>query len=131
MNKEELLKLTPGDNYFKITVISEDGKIEREYKVNIKVKQGEILLSQAIFNQYPNIQEKATLDKTSEQVNENGLFKSISTNFNGIKGTPTYYFRGNVENYVDFAGFTWRIVRINEDGTIRLIMQDGIKNGMK
>ena len=23
-------------------------------------------------------------------------------------------------NYVSFAGFTWRIVRINEDGTIRI-----------
>jgi len=34
----------------------------------------------------------------------------------------SYYFRGNVtNNYVKFAGFYWRIVRINGDGTIRLI----------
>ena len=34
----------------------------------------------------------------------------------------SYYFRGNViNNYVSFAGFTWRIVRINGDGSIRLI----------
>lgn len=34
----------------------------------------------------------------------------------------TYYFRGNVENnYVYFANFFWRIIRINGDGTLRLI----------
>ena len=38
----------------------------------------------------------------------------------------SYYFRGNVENYLDFAGFTWRVVRINEDGTVRLILNDRI-----
>ena len=36
----------------------------------------------------------------------------------------TYYFRGDVNNnYVYFAGFYWRIIRINGDGTIRLIYQ--------
>lgn len=39
----------------------------------------------------------------------------------------TYYFRGAVENnYVSFAGFTWRIVRINGDGTIKLILNNVI-----
>ena len=34
----------------------------------------------------------------------------------------SYYFRGNVtNNYVYFAGFYWRIIRINGDGTIRMI----------
>lgn len=34
----------------------------------------------------------------------------------------SYYYRGNVSNnYVRFAGYYWRIVRINGDGTIRLI----------
>ena len=44
-------------------------------------------------------------------------------------GRPTYYFRGNVtNNYVSFAGYTWRIVRVNEDGTVRLIMSNEINN---
>ena len=34
----------------------------------------------------------------------------------------SYYFRGNVtNNYVKFAGFYWRIVRINGDGSVRVI----------
>ena len=34
----------------------------------------------------------------------------------------TYYFAGNVtDNWVRFGGFYWRIIRINGDGTLRLI----------
>ena len=37
------------------------------------------------------------------------------------KGT-TYYWRGDVENnYLEFANKYWRIIRINEDGSIRII----------
>ena len=47
----------------------------------------------------------------------------------------SYYFRGNVtNNYVKFAGFYWRIIRINGDGSIRMIYAgdadviDGLSN---
>ena len=34
----------------------------------------------------------------------------------------SYYYRGNVKNnYVSYAGYIWRIIRQNGDGTIRLI----------
>ena len=34
----------------------------------------------------------------------------------------TYYFAGNpTDNWVSFAGFYWRIIRINGDGTLRMI----------
>ena len=33
----------------------------------------------------------------------------------------TYYYTGNSSNWVQFAGFYWRIIRINGDGTIRII----------
>ena len=37
-------------------------------------------------------------------------------------GKPTYYYRGSVENnYVKFAGYFWRIIRINSNGSIRMI----------
>ena len=40
----------------------------------------------------------------------------------------TYYFRGApTYNYVKFAGYCWRIVRINADGSYRLIF-DGLSN---
>ena len=38
-------------------------------------------------------------------------------------GGTTYYYTGNPNNWVQFAGFWWRIVRINGDGSIRMIYQ--------
>ena len=41
----------------------------------------------------------------------------------------TYYYRGNVKNNnVYFAGFYWQIVRINGDGSIRLMYNGTVKN---
>lgn len=76
----------------------------------------------------------------------NGLYKSDKTN----NGYPTYYYRGEVENnYVKFANYAssgsytyknldanntysytngnnilWRVVRVNEDKTVRLISEN-------
>ena len=37
----------------------------------------------------------------------------------------SYYYRGNVvDNYVNFAGMCWRVVRIAGDGTVKLILED-------
>ena len=84
------------------------------------------VLSKAILEDNKLITAEPTLTTSSNNTkDESGLYSSTATN----TGDATYYFRGNVENnYVSFAGFTWRIVRINEDGTVRLIMQDGINN---
>ena len=52
---------------------------------------------------------------------------SIEDGTNGIYSSEddlgtSYYFRGNVtNNYVKFANKYWRIIRINGDGTIRMI----------
>ncbi len=54
-------------------------------------------------------------------------FNQVATTDEGIWSAEddlgtSYYFRGAVENnYVKFAGFYWRIIRINGDGTIRMI----------
>ena len=38
-------------------------------------------------------------------------------------GGTSYYYTGNPNNWVQFAGFWWRIIRINGDGSIRMIYQ--------
>ena len=69
-----------------------------------------------------------TLQKLGLTANEGTPdFTQTATTDEGIYATEddygtTYYFRGAVENnYVKFAGYYWRIIRINGDGSIRLI----------
>ena len=38
-------------------------------------------------------------------------------------GKESYYYTGNPDNWISFAGFYWRIIRINGDGSIRIIYQ--------
>ena len=58
----------------------------------------------------PNFANVATTDE--------GVYKVSD----GMYGGYSYYWRGAVtNNYVKFGGFCWRIIRINGDGSIRMI----------
>ena len=116
--------LAVGKNTLPIRVIAEDGS-EKIYNVNVTRKQA--VQNVSIFGKkFEVVDAEPTLTTSSNNTADaSGLYTSTATN----TGKPTYYFRGNVtNNYVKFAGQTWRIVRINEDGTIRIIMQDGIND---
>ena len=64
----------------------------------------------------PTVNTDGSVNVASAE-SENSLLCSAPDNY----GT-SYYFRGNVSNnYVKFANFYWRIVRINGDGSIRVI----------
>ena len=113
-----------GENIYNVKVISADKSNTNEVKVLVKYIKTEKV---SIFGKiYSALDTTPTLTTSSNNSNDlNGLYKSTAT----TTGDATYYFRGNVEdNYVSFAGTTWRIVRVNEDGTIRMIMQNGINN---
>ena len=71
---------------------------------------------------------KDTIEKLGLSANEGTPnFGITATTDKGIYSAQddygtSYYFRGAVtNNYVKFAGFYWRIIRINGDGSIRLI----------
>ena len=58
-----------------------------------------------------------------------------STSTNGLyylkrnDDLDTFYFRGtSVNNYMTFAGKEWRVVRINKDGSIKIVLNDSIGN---
>lgn len=54
---------------------------------------------------------------------KNVLTENVVTSGNGIYNiNNSYVFRGDsVDNYISFAKKTWRILRVNSDGTIRMI----------
>ena len=78
-------------------------------------------------NSYTPDFTKSACDDSSCESHEKGIYETTDTD-----GNPTYYYRGSVENnYVKFADFYWRIIRINSNGSIRMIY-DGTsahKNG--
>ena len=123
---EKKLQVGQTDNYklrlwLNFDALTEDEIASMEgQSIFLKLK---ITAEQVFKTQYPLL-----ADKIMEQgvvTTGSGLYASTDTN----SGKPTYYYKGAVENnYVSFAGYTWRVIRINEDGTVRLIMEDGINN---
>ena len=82
------------------------------------------------FNIYePNAGEQI-LENYPTQLTRNDFSVTVTDTTTGTiyyadtsKGR-TYYFAGNpTDNWVRFGGFYWRIIRINEDGSIRMIYQ--------
>ena len=64
----------------------------------------------------PTVNADGTVQVTSTE-STNGYLCSAPDDY----GT-SYYYRGNVENnWVKFGGYYWRILRINGDGSIRMI----------
>ena len=119
-------KLSPGIYTIKCEVTNGAG-ITKSIEKNITVKKArflrEAILQNGVIESIPTL--TASSNKTDEK---SGVYKSTETN----SGNPTYYFRGNVENNnLNFAGYNWKIVRVNEDGTIRIVMNDGINNNAK
>jgi len=64
----------------------------------------------------PTVNDDGTVNVTSAE-STNGYLCSAPDDY----GT-SYYYRGNVtNNYVKFGGYYWRILRVNGDGSIRMI----------
>ena len=99
-----------GDNYEEV----EKEKEERDPTLSKLIKQHNTLVTKQ-----PNFGPSYYGRDTA------GLY---STN-NTTNGNETFFFRGDVKNnYVVFAGLTWKIMRINEDGTIRMALNGVIDN---
>ncbi len=77
-----------------------------------------------------NHEASATAAKTAIKAKGTPNFAKIAPNDTETDGLymaeddegESYYYRGAVKNnYVTFAGFTWRIIRRNGDGSVRMI----------
>ena len=78
------------------------------YFDQVKTLNNAILADNTVNEGTPNFANRATTDE--------GMYATTDN-----LGT-SYYFRGAVtNNYVSFAGYYWRIIRINGDGSIRII----------
>lgn len=95
--------------------------LKANIKIGLEDTQEENFAATILAN---NEIKKESLTKVGEEaaITNEGLIETASDVGNA------YYFRGAVENnYVTFANLTWRIVKINGDGSIKLILNDYIE----
>ncbi len=123
------------DNKLASSIVSNqlliEGNTTKTYKLEIKPKKrteysGELMVALGSKNNATfgdiiidnsNIKKNPTTKFNTSAVENEGLIKVKND-----EGT-SYYFRGNiVNNYVSFADLTWRIVGINSDGSVKLVL---------
>ena len=127
------------DNYFimpesNVTLRANWSKVELA-----KSMDGEIYETKTL---YEVVEDQATMDNISSTYvsSSNGIdFSRTSSNTNGRgvytrAGTendryPVHYFRGNVNNnYVNYAGYCWKMVRTTSTGGVKLMYEGTISS---
>ena len=79
------------------------------------------LLSQ-ILKDNPTRDTRDTYDAVFTNNTTGTLFTATEKNVHNTTDTTVYYYAGNTtNNWVKFAGFYWRIIRTNADGSIRML----------
>ena len=122
-----VINYNTNDNYYLVTEYLDSKEDQSDlmgkvFNIDVSLEQVEDSIQNKIIAQLdttgkcPTVNSDGSVNVTSAE-SENSLLCSASDAY----GT-SYYYRGNVtNNYVKFAGFYWRVVRINGDGSIRLI----------
>lgn len=127
--------------------VKPNSTVRTNLKIWLDEKEVSSVNGEQVFNAVVEVTDKETISLPTfketilannggvESINAKGVpdFSLIATNNEGLYATNdedgiSYYFRGAVSNnYVSFANRLWRIVRINGDETVRLIMQDSLE----
>ena len=83
-----------------------------------------VLVRDSLLANYPTKLTRSSFTSTVTNTTTGTIYYADTS-----KGR-TYYFAGNpTDNWVKFGGFYWRIIRINEDGTLRIIYSGDISSG--
>lgn len=105
-----------------------------EYWYDNCASDSTLLNCKMLANSNPTSDESISFSSFSSNSNGNGLYyttdltRTTDLDSDGT-GERVYYYRGAVtDNFVYFGGFCWRIVRTNEDSTIRIIYGGTMSN---
>lgn len=112
--------INPGDTHSYSLTISKDIRTDVIGKLNVEnyIFEQEYF-SQTIIANSKVMQNPQTYVGTEISQTDEGLIQDIDDD--GV----TYYFRGSVENnYFKFANLMWRIVRINGNNTVRVVLDN-------
>ena len=79
-------------------------------------------LAAKIYTDNPTRVTRETFDTTFTSNTTGTLFTATEKNVHNTTDTPVYYYAGNTtNNWLKFAGYYWRIIRTNADGSIRML----------
>mgnify|MGYP004567139861 CR=1 FL=1 len=80
-----------------------------------------LTLYEQLLEDNPTIKTRTDFNATFTETNTGTLYKATES-IAGSTPKDVYYFAGNAtNNWVKFAGFYWRIIRTNHDGSVRLL----------
>ena len=92
--------------------------VQSDVNCTITLGNSSTLLTDAILRDNPTISERTSFSSTNITNTTGTIYKTNKTE----DGSYVYYYSGNtINNWVYFGGFYWRIVRTNEDGSIRML----------
>ena len=110
--------LESGTSYsIKVQVVDKAGNVSSELTTNVITEKPSA--KDTILANYPTIKTRTLPLTTSTIITDTttGVIYKAEDDWG-----DTYYFAGNpTDNWLKFAGYYWRIIRINGDGSIRLI----------
>ncbi len=119
-----LIEIATNETHFYELTIEEEDKLNLNATLTVGIEDNkeDYFATTILKNNQIN---KSSQTKIGEEValTDEGLIET--TDERGV----SYYFRGNVSNnYVYFADLMWRIVKINEDGSVKLILNNTLEN---
>ena len=112
---------------YTITITFEDTRKDQNHNQNkgiegnIEVEFTELTGSEYILSHYDTILTRNDFSTTVKNTTTGTIYKSLNESQYDEDGEVYYFAGAPTDNYVKFAGFYWRIIRINGDGSIRMI----------
>ena len=92
--------------------------VQSDITCTITLDEDGITLAQAMLRDNPTIKERTSFSSTNVANTTGTIYKTNKTE----DGSDVYYYSGNTtNNWVKFGGFYWRIIRTNEDESVRML----------
>ena len=106
-------------DYLYLSNITEDQTCTVTFKLDPPSAGSTLLAAVKYYN--PTIQTRGSFSTAFTTTNTGTLYAATES-IAGSTAKDVYYFAGDAKNnWVKFAGFYWRIIRTNHDGSVRLL----------
>ena len=120
INKKSIQTYTIEIKYINKTDVDQSADMGAILSGKLYISKGTPMptLAEAMLRDNPTISERTDFSVVNTENTTGTLFKTNKTE----DGSDVYYYSGNTtNNWVKFGKFYWRIIRSNEDGSVRVL----------